>query len=333
MFKGSYWIILFFTVFFAFHVVFEYEVSTTTKMQQESLRLEEFGISAAQSALMEAELTEEEIFGDKDTRDLVVNTFYTSYARCANYSEKQINDVKYLVPCLILVDWDGYYINYTQWYKTTGETLYTNLTTEKNYWMKQYGDYIVQYTLTDNICLSDKTGQKEARYEGNYEEIYQILCAEEEKEELKHLSSKETFEEEKNSVVITEIENVAEYYVNTHNEIHNKLYANYDIMLPVSDTDPLAACLHTPSIIAFIQGSQTQGKQEDVNIYTYVGVDLEPEHYFYIRKESDGTNLYHTSDCILSTESIGSGTMLECAKMGSNPAGCIYGQECKEKRE
>ena len=142
MFKSSYWIILFFIVFFAFHVVYEYEVSATTKMQQESLRIEEYGVAAAQSALMEADLSSEDgIFKEQGTRNLVVNTFYESYARSANYGESQINSVKYLVPCLILVDWDGYYVNYTQWYKTTGETLYTNITTEKNYWMKKYGDY------------------------------------------------------------------------------------------------------------------------------------------------------------------------------------------------
>ena len=333
MFKSSYWIILFFIVFFAFYIPFEYDVQATGKMQQENLRLEEFGVASAQAALKEADIYAEEVFADKTIQKHVIDTFYTTYAMCANYKEDQINSIKYMVPCLLLVDWDGYYVSYTQWYNTTGEMLYTDIITEKNYWTQQYGSYLVQYTLDETVIISDMSEKEEIRYEGRYSDVFeQLLTAKgQEIKELEHFKDAKTFEEERNLIVIDRIEKTAEYYVNTHNEMYNRTSTNYDILLPTTVEHTMASCLTMPSIIAFIQGEQARGKTENVNIYTYIGVDLEEETTYYVTIDETGERTYHTKDCVHRENHVFEGSMIECANLKANPGSCVYGNLCEQK--
>jgi len=331
MLKTSNWIILFFAIFFALYVPYEYEVMVTTKMEQENLRIEEFGISAAQSALLEGDIYGEHVFSSKKIRERVVDMFYSSYALSANYGTKQINNIKYMVPCLILVDWDGYYVNYTQWFDTTGEVLYTDITTEKNYWMQRYGDYVVQYSLNNTIVVSDVTNS-EIRYQGLYADVYETMKADNEREiqELEHLTNADSFEKERNLVVIGEIEATAEYYINTHNELYNKNYTQYELYLPLTKGEQMASCLTTPSVIAFIQGSQSYNEKGNVNIYTYVGADLETDMLYFVTKDDDGELMYHKDGCNAEGEVLYKGTYYDCAQVGANPSACVYNEKCIE---
>ena len=52
-----------------------------------------------------------------------------------------MESAKFYVPCLFLVDWDGYYVSYTQWYKNRDNaTMYKEILTSKNTWNKNYGN-------------------------------------------------------------------------------------------------------------------------------------------------------------------------------------------------
>lgn len=326
MFKQSYWIILFLIIALMLYIPFEYDVLLTETMEDESLRLESYCISAAQAALSVAELDEESVFGNEQIREYAIDTFFTVYCDCCNYtSETEIRGAKDRVPCVFLVDNDGYYVYYTQEYTATGDVLECEIMTEKNTWAEAYGDFVVRYQLNDVLTISDFNEKEETRYVGTYERVKSLLEKKYGKipKELEFLSDEQTYVQEKNSVIVYAIDRGAEYYINAHNEMYNTKETEYELSLSTLSDGNVSSLLDSPSVIAFIQGAQTQGQNTYINIYTYGASDVVEEPTYYIT-ERDGEYYYHTAECIKDEEYMFEGTALECAKEGANPDDCVY---------
>ena len=86
------------------------------------------------------------------------------------------NRAKYEIPCVLYVDRDGYYAEYTRFAKnqSSGESEYKNIYTKKQSFSKDYGTattYHVTYTLgTDvEVEMSDQNGPR--KISGTYEAL------------------------------------------------------------------------------------------------------------------------------------------------------------------
>lgn len=326
--KISTWLILIFALLIVFYIPFDYNAGLSEKVEDESLRVEGYALSASQAALSNADIASDVAFGSKNVRKDAVNTFYEVYARCINVTGDDANKVKYNIPCIILADNDGYYISYTQWTKTTGETLYVDIITEKQYYIEQYGSFCVLYQLNNIVTVSDMSGNEEIRIKGTYERVYEELLRNYGlvPEDIIQFESKESFCKERNLIVTKSIEKTAEYYINTHNSFFNRKDIQYKITLPSGKENEVAGLLNSPSVISFVQGSQGEMDGNVANIYTYVAADMEQEP-IYILSEIEGERLYHLSSCEDMETVEGYGSAYECAKSGANPHQCIYVKE------
>ena len=329
--KTSHWIILFIGVVIALFIPYEYNLNATQKQLKENERLESFCISSGQAALAEADFSADEIYRTDDIKNAVVNQFYDVFARNCNYSgTNAVQKAKDHIPCLILTDWDGYYVQYTQWYRASdGGIKYTDLMTEKSKWVNTYGKFMITYRLDNRITVTDTSVSPDAYYTGVYSDVYKKMSKDysaDDLKKIKFLGSEKEFENERNIVVVKAINKSAQYYINTHNDFFNKKDTKYTLNLPSSDDDQFASLLDFPCIISFVQGSQKRTTSGYVNVYTYGAADMIPANIYYVSEDSTGYLSYHKKDCEKLGEVKFIGTMEECAEYGANPCDCVRKQ-------
>lgn len=332
----STWLILIFALLFVFFIPYDYDLGLSEKVENESLRIEGYALSAAQAALSASDMASDYVFESKTIREDVVDTYYKIYAKCINLGGSDYTKVKYNIPCIIMADNDGYYVAYTQWTNVTQETAYTDIITEKQPYVKQYGNFIVIYQLNDLVTVSDMGGMTEYRIKGTYETVKKEL---ESKygtipEYIKHFEDEELFNSEKHLTISKKIEHAAEYYINTHNEFFNKKDVQYKLSLPVAKEEKTSGLLDSPSVIGFVQGAQGDLDGKVSNIYAYVAADLEKEPVYVITKDEDGI-YYHKATCVAAENAGEYGTVYECAKAGATPHDCVFfiGHESQKENE
>lgn len=331
--KISTWTILIFALLFTFFIPYDYNSNLSEKVEEESLRIEGYALSAAQAALGVADMGNDSVFGSKNVRKDVVLTFYEIYARCINMPENY-SKVKYNIPCIIMADNDGYYVAYTQWTDTVGLTAYTDVITEKQQYLMQYGTFVVIYQMNDVVTVSDLSKTEELRIKGTYEYVNKELkkIYGQIPQDLNYFNEYATFCDEKNTAIAKKIENTARYYVNTHNGFFNTKDVQYEISLPTSKDKENAGLINTPSVIGFVQGKQGELNGKISNIYAYVAADLEYEYLYKMTTENDEI-YYHTEMCEDAKNAYMYGSAMECAKNGAIPHDCVFNIERYKKRE
>lgn len=318
--KAEHWIIIFSIIVLARFIPFYYETSLTTKSMQENITVTDNVSLACKDALNETYKVDGLIFDTKAKREQAMSIFFEGIGESFNYTEETMRDAKkYLIPCVMLVDWDGFYVSYTQWYKDyDNATMYRDIITDKNTWNYTYGSYNVRFMLNNSVEVTKEgeTGKKA----GNYIAVYQELNT---PAELSFMADEESFLAEKSEVVISVINEQLSYFINTHNEFYNSYSTQYSIVLPQSADGGAQPLMETPNVIAFMQGSQKLTERDYANIYCFTASDIAEDRTYYVTIDDMGSLYYHEKGCADAEGYFFEGTMESCAKKGANPDSCV----------
>lgn len=277
------------------------------------------------------------LFNTEENRKKAVNSFYTTLSKCFNYEGSTYVDLlHYYVPCIFLIDTDGYYIEYThQFINNSGQLDSAQIITPINKWSKTYSVggngitgtlYTVEYHLDDTISVTYKYSSKgEDKIDvlsGHYTEIYDKLHHPTELYDI--MKDNSSFQKEKNDVIINILNEQMEYYINVHkDEFYNRYNAQYEFTLPQVTGEDWARLIDMPTVVSFLQGIQTpiSGKNNSfLNIYSFAGAEVELQTTYYITDEGD-IKYYHRDFCTMipHIDEMTGYSMEQAAKHGAYP--------------
>lgn len=326
-------VILFILILTGITVPIFFRTEVTTKNAQLNNDYSNMLITATEDAMHAAsnDTTFRYVFADKNKREEAVNVFYDTLIQDFNYEYSTYADlVKYYVPCIFLIDTDGYYIEYTESHTdSSGKQAYTEIITPINKWAKTYSigsngltgnTYTVEFHLDDTVKVSFKNQQNRIEtYEGNYADVYEKIGN---PTELYNAFGTQTnFRNEKTDLIINSLYDKMEYYINAHDEYFNQFNnAQYEFTLPVITGEDWARLIDNPTIISFLQGVQSQYDNSYLNIYAFAGSEIEKNVYYYIA-EDNGTLYYHRDFCskLAADDKKHTYSMEQAAKHGAFP--------------
>lgn len=326
-------IILFVLILAGVSIPIFFRTEVTTKNAQLNNDYSNMLITATEDAMQVAtsDSTYKYVFADESKRQEAVDVFYDTLIQDFNYEYSTYADmVKYYVPCIFLIDTDGYYIEYTKTYTdNSGKQVYTEIITPINKWSKTFSvggngltgkTYTVEFHLDDTVKVSYKNRNDHIEsVEGNYKDVYEKIGKPTELNGV--LDTEKNFNDQKTDLIINELYNKLEYYINYHDESFNQFNnAQYEFTLPVITGEDWARLIDNPTIISFLQGVQSQYDNNYLNIYALAGSEVEKSLYYYI-KEDNGTLYYHRDFCSTITEDDKehSYSMEQAAKHGAFP--------------
>lgn len=268
-----------------------------------------------------------QLFETDQKRKEAVEIFYKTLEEGFNYtySSNHADALRLKVPCLCLVDGDGYYILYNNIYEdengniNLGETL-----TPINTWActSKNNEYLIRYYLSDYVeVIRNADGHVE---NGTYSKVYNSFGK---PEGLENFSSKQKFDDFRIDYIISEINSKVNMYINEYNYEVNRISQGarteygmyYRFEMPTVDYQDWCGLVELPSSIAFLQGQPLQNGDEYLNIYSLSGGTLVEKIEYYCN-EVDGEQVYHRPKCtyVSPTDEYFS-SKEQCAKAGYYP--------------
>lgn len=334
-----------------------FRTNINTKNEQLNNDYSSYLTSAAQSALESAVLEDaqsEYLFAQKSARIGAVDAFYKTLIECFNYEYSTYEDLVYtFIPCIVLVDTDGFYIEYGEdFLDENGVFVTSDIITPIHKWIQGFTyspsvneihKYTVEYRLDDTVSITSILNNKIVdTYEGCYSDVEGFMRdAGEEIDNAKPdeyvnaatlgelLGSYKSFYNEKREVVISEIEEQLTYYINTKWETNNQNGKyQYKFTLPKNTGTNWARMVDAPTVLSFMQGPETVYGTSRYNVYALSGTEIETDYDYFI-VNVNGEPYYHRKNCDylsgIDTDGMRSYSMKEAAKLGAYPClKCIY---------
>lgn len=328
----QYLLIIFLLIFLGISLPIFLDTDFMTKAAHQNDEYSQYLITATEGSLAAVtdNNTNQYIFSTAENREKAVETFYEVLIKCFNYEYSTYEElVKDYVPCIFLIDTDGYYIEYTTEYTDSeGVYCYEELITPINKWAKTYsigggsrtGIYTVEYHLDDTVIVTYKNRRDEVvTYSGYYTDIYAKYGH---PQELSSFANYDSFNAEKTDVIINILQDKLEYYINTYDGFLNQQNnTQYEFTLPQLSGDNWARLIDNPTVISFLQGKNERVINNNYNVFAFAGAEVEEDSIYYIRKDETGMKYYHRDFCIkLYNYDMQQGySMVEAAKQGAYP--------------
>ncbi len=288
--KTNHWIMFLFTMFIVLFSTFVWHIEKVDKQTDENIKAIQVLNEACRSALAVADIDETRVFAKEETRVAALDKFKASFNYGYGKAGYKKDDINYMVPCIILVDDDGFYINYSKLVNGGTVSEIVNTTSLKQNWTKIYGNYIVEYHLSNVVEITiTSTGRV---IKGTYTEAFEKA---ESPSALSFMGNEKDFNEEKNNVICSITEENVNYYITTHTLTNND-NRKYQFTMPVADDDR-ARLMDAPSVIAFVQSGQSSTSAGYINAYGFAGSILTDGIDFYEGIDSNGSKYYHLKNC------------------------------------
>lgn len=205
----EHWTAIFVILFIAMFIPFYFGMKRVSTGVSDNSKAESSLYASCQDAIAETDPGTDRVFGNHTKRLAAMNSFYDTLS--ANYNFGYMagtdrtqdstsyvassEDARYHVPCVAMVDWDGFYINYTKNIKgDNGQSDQNrNITTEKYAFGQDFatkdgkviktdsttsGNIIrIAYRLDDEVTIDVlKNGEKRNHYEGDMIKAYTLFA-------------------------------------------------------------------------------------------------------------------------------------------------------------
>ena len=203
------WVTIFLIIFGALFLPFHYRIAHIASGIKSNEDMERNLFSACLDAVGTLDPSGEDVFGSRDDRRKSVEAFYDTLASAMNFGyvadgsneangfqERDAREaVKYYVPCIVMVDWDGYYIGYTKTFGAAdGSIRQSDVVTERYSFSQERStrdDSMdapltvggkpahITYSLDSKVRVdlaSSAADRKPEMYEGNYVKVFQDMC-------------------------------------------------------------------------------------------------------------------------------------------------------------
>lgn len=328
-----YFLIIYMTILISVFMVYHVDVESDTVYSQETEEFTRHLTRAVKAAVSSNEYEQVGqimcLFDSEEKREKAATLFFNTFEQGLNYinDSNMRDDLKMHVPVLALIDTDGYYIVYNAPYNASDGVAFKSTITPINTWSaaSRNNAYLIRYYLSDYVEVYDTHANQYIT--GQYDEVYQKMgCP----VGLEDFASEERFQEAKNDIIIQELQDNIEHYINEYNYTVNSYSKNgirteydlhYNFTLPKVAYEDWCGLIESPSSMAFYQGIQIPNTNRDLNIYAMCGGKLLLNKGYYITK-SNGEYVYHKVGCSLlegSDKRIYRKTKEACAKQGAFP--------------
>ncbi|WMJ87539.1 hypothetical protein [Anaerocolumna sp. MB42-C2] len=220
------------------------------------------------------------------------------------------NRLKNYIPVILVTDTDGFYINYSELYRSNDEVLTVSKWSEKIPYFYEDNNIIYKFTLGDYITLYDRSAN--LIYEGDYHDLNAHFPG--------TLLAKDAFDQIRRSVIIGKIEEKMNYYINLHNNIAEQYGITYRFWLPQINKADWYQTVNDISMLVIFQGYPYNAAGLDTyNRYALGGARIKKSSAYFITKIND-LKVYHKDSCKRIADSgIPYYTKEECALEGAFP--------------
>lgn len=264
--KFSDYILIFIGIILCFGIVSFANVDITKKVNTQNIEYSNKLTAASYDAAQTMNTDNVEKYGhvwnDEDDLNDTLTVFYNSLVYSFNWDNQgRVDEMALYTPVVCMVDVDGYYISHNVVFDTSGmveipsETDKRNGLTTLNTWTKNYGGVLLRYYLSDYVEVYSLDG---TIFSGNRKDVYKTLTEKRpggaEVSNLCFLMDDDTFNANKNELIVREINKACEYYINRHNVIGDNYENQYTFEMPEIAGEDWARLLKNPTIISFLQG-------------------------------------------------------------------------------
>lgn len=320
------WAILLLGFMIPLFVLMFWHTNVVSSQTYNDTRYETILSNADQTAVSMVKKTVTPVFQEEEARADAIQAFTESFNVGFNYGKMRENMKDMTVPFILLVDTDGYYVNYTRNYSKVGSYVpeeSKRITSALQTYSRSYGDYRVRFYLNDTITVTDKEGMTRT---GTRKKLVGIYGndARDKTSPLWFLHSEDSFQSEKTDVVLGTLEDEINYYVEFHND-NNKHDFLYKFQIPRDMNGYNARYLSEPSIISFVQGYSMVNGKDHVNTFALTGATLQDAKRYNVESKN-GRLYYHEKGCSdadpnhIIKKNV---TMREAADLGAYPGDCV----------
>lgn len=318
----------------AFYFMFASKAAITDTATKANIVYSDYLTSAVQDATKKMKETAdtEKAMPNPQDRQAVSDTFFDSLATSFNYvTEEDKERLHVYVPALVLIDRDGYYIEYNERSsELAGTKLKPTFSCLIPWTNSDAGNrYIVRYNLSENVSVTDSTTGN--IYNGNYldvsDEIREAMTGDgqtlvdlpdslrklgfsEREDQLDkdgnvisdsdsedHLSDNLAWFVSKRSEVIEKsIEEKVNYYINNNNiaaAVYKDFKTSYKFTMPEIDSS-FGSTVKDPTCIAFLQGIRASNTETYLNIYALSGGELRKKSVLSMNVSENAGNVEKT---------------------------------------
>lgn len=359
------YIIVFLSIAFCFFTMSFIKTEITGKANQQNIQYANKLTSACYDASQTMKTDNIEKYGciwnNEDDLFNTLDVFYNSLVYSFDWENTgRVDEMAIYTPVVCLIDINGYYISHNVVFDTTGmvqipsDAAKRNGLTSLNTWSKNYSGVVVRYFLNDNVEIYALNGK---RYTGDRKELYKFIqekmSGSTEEAELSFFIDDMRFEQEKNEIIVRELNKQCEYYINRHNVLGDNYETQYSFEMPEIAGEDWGRLVQNPTIISFLQGYSVVAENNRLNIYALAGGELTTNYHYFmdadgyyhcIESDSNVVKSYRTETVTYETEGVTktvdkeyvvyeyNGTEIEtifnnqtdCAKRGAQPHNCVY---------
>lgn len=241
------------------------------------------------------------------------------------------------IPAIAITDRNGFYVFYSDEYKTSGITSVAMRWSERYPYAYEDTDFVYNFTLDNTVQIYDKdhiiTSNNDDPYlEIDYHEFqtdakYANFRTSHQNHFL--LNDEQYYLVRKGAIIATINEKLA-YYINNHNRMASQYGITYNFSLPIIDESELLRSIEQPSMIVIFQGYPIRIANETYNRVAVAGARIYRDNVFYL-EEKGWYKIYHSSTC----EDIKNNPNVDIAKLYYSVEDCVkegaYGCEhCTE---
>lgn len=344
-------VILFVSVFFAVFLFYSYVNQKSVSFNRTNIEYANMLTAACHDAAktinVDSATLATGVWDDKEKIGDTLGVFYGSLSRSLNLQAG--TGARYTVeytPFVLLVDINGFYLSYNACFDEYGNAIVPqdldalNVVSNLNTWTDTYHDNIVRFYLTDYVEVTTRANNY---YAGERTAVWeQLTKAGEADTALAFLIDDTLFSQERVYAIVTKIESIINYYLNSQTVNVDGYNTGYQVTLPQLTGEEWSRMLKNPTVISFMQGRQGILESNMLNIYAYAAGELTESYLYFIM---DG--YYYRIDGNVETETITitengvtrttqrylyNGTpietfytsMEECARQGAVPAEAFY---------
>lgn len=274
-------VILFAVVFWISTILSQNTVASSTSNKDYSMII----TNACLDAIKTIDVNETRVFKDESSRKEALRVFYKTILKGLDI-DNGIND-KYIsekTPFVLLLDTDGYYLNYNTAFDTemtVGETDSLCACTGLNTWADTYVGidgrrYQVRFFLNDYIEVVDESGKKTY---GSLKEVSKSIPA------LDFISDNKRYEENKRYCVINCMEDTINYLLNTQNINTGSWRMGYSVSLSMIPGEDWTRMIKNPTIIGFLQGPNKNNMEDNLNVFGFASSEKLKGQLYYAEDE------------------------------------------------
>lgn len=297
----SKYLMAFLTVVLVTFGIYSFTVDINTAADTKNGQYASYLTAATHDAAKEIQssTTGQVTMGTASDRKRVSNAFFNSLKLDFGYTtEEDMQKLHVYVPVLALIDSDGYYICFNQKYADEhAVSSVTESITSINTWTKQNDKYMVRYYLGSNVDVTDKSNLAKS-YSGTYDVVYKEMTdagvSASDISEFGLTGNEDDFRTVQRSVIIEELQEKIEYYINKNNDFAAEYTPSYTFTMPQTNKDDWTRLIENPTCIAFLQGIRVSNGSDYLNIYSMGGGEVKKQSVVGVANNDDETKTYNT---------------------------------------